>query len=125
MMPGMKISLVSRDPEMIAEARAAYKLTDTLKVYADWQDALAHCKGVELMIVDLIATLTEPNKISGYEQFALEKMGNKVASGIPLVIIAPPDNYNLDSMVGWPGFVFGHVRRPVTMKIFRRISTWV
>ena len=36
-----------------------------------------------------------------------------------------PDDYELDFMTGWPNFVFGHLRRPVTEKIFRRASTWI
>jgi hypothetical protein len=42
-----------------------------------------------------------------------------------LVLIAAPDDYELDFMTGWPDFVFGHLRRPVTEKIFRRASTWI
>lgn len=52
-------------------------------------------------------------------------MSHPVAAGIPLVLVAPPDGYELDFMAGWPDFVFAHIRRPVTAKIFRRASTWV
>lgn len=117
--------LISKNPQLIAEAKSAYKLTDVLIVEANWRKALESCKGVELLIVDLLSTLNEPHKIAGYEEFALEKMNHPVAGKTPLVLIAPPEKYKLDSMVGWPGFVFGMVREPVTMKIFRRISTWV
>ncbi len=117
--------LISRDTKMVTEAKDAYKLTDELHVFRDWPSALEKATGFELMIVDLVATLKEPNKIAGYEEFAQQKMAKKESSKVPLVLISPPDDYDLDSMVGWPDFVFGHVRRPVTMKIFRRISTWV
>ena len=121
----MKISLVCKEKEMVSEAKKAFELTDELRVFSDWKEALAAAKGIDLMIVDLVATLTEPTRIDGYEEFAMHKMGNKDAAKVPLVIISPPDDCELDSMVGWPDFVFGHVKRPVTMKIFRRISTWV
>lgn len=117
--------LISRDSSMVSEAQKAYKLTDELTVFKDWKAALKSADSFELMIVDLLATLKEPNKIAGYEEFAQQKMSDKKAAKIPLVLIAPPDEYDLDSMVGWPDFVFGHVRRPITMKIFRRISTWL
>jgi hypothetical protein len=52
-------------------------------------------------------------------------MDHPVAKGIPLVLISPPENYELDFMAGWPDFVFGHVRRPVDYRIFRRASTWI
>lgn len=78
-----------------------------------------------MMFVDLVATLNEPHKIAGYEQFAMAKMMHPSASKIPLVLIAPEEEYELDFMAGWPDFVYGHVRRPVNYKIFRRASTWV
>lgn len=79
----------------------------------------------DLMFVDLLATLREPHKIEGYEEFAMGKMAHETARDVPLVLISPPDDYELDFMAGWPNFVFAHVRRPVTYKIFRRASTWV
>jgi hypothetical protein len=121
----VKILLVTNDRDLVAEATKAYERTDELSVYGKWQDALEASSGAGLLIVDLLATLTEAHRISGYEEFAAHKMTHKKAKEVPLVIISPPDDYDLDSMVGWPEFVFGHVRRPVTMKIFRRISTWV
>ncbi len=121
----MKISLVTKDKALIKEANAAYEKTDTLTVFSDWQTALDKSKGQDLMIVDLLNTLVEENKIDGYEVFARAKMAHKEASKVPLVLINAPEDYELDSMVGWPGFLFAMVRRPVTMKIFRRISTWI
>lgn len=121
----MRIVLITKEDELIAAAKEAYKATDELAVYGEWRDAISNCSDAELMIVDLLSTLKEPNQISGYEEFAMAKMAHEACSSLPLVLIAPPDDYELDSMVGWPNFVFGMVKRPVTMKIFRRISTWI
>jgi hypothetical protein len=121
----MKIILLCRDPELVAAAAEAYEFTDELETYSDWEPALDASAGCELLIVDLLATLEEENKIEGYEKFGLAKMGHPLAKDVPVVLIAPPDDYELEYMVGWPNFLHGMVRRPVTMKIFRRISTWV
>ncbi|MCH8275454.1 MAG: hypothetical protein IH851_11765 [Armatimonadetes bacterium] len=121
----MKILLITNDAALAKEARRAYMKTDNLQVFKDWQKALGRAKKAHLMIVDIVATLTAPNRIKGYEEFAEAKMAHKDAKDVPLVLISAPDGYKLDAMVGWPGFVFGHVRRPITWKIFRRISTWV
>lgn len=121
----MRILLIAKDQELIDAATEAYSSTDQLEIHGDWRDALANCPGTDVIIVDLIATLDKPNEIAGYEAFAVAKMSSETAKEIPLVLISPPDDYELDSMVGWPNFVFGMVRRPVTMKIFRRISTWI
>lgn len=121
----MRILLIAKEPEMIAAAEEAYHATDSLEVYGDWRQALENVNGAEMIIVDLISTLDQPNEVSGYEQFAMAKMGSEHAKSVPLVLISPPDDYELDAMVGWPDFVFGMVKRPVTMKIFRRISTWI
>ncbi len=44
---------------------------------------------------------------------------------MPLVLIAPPIDYELDFYTGYLGFVLAQVRQPVTDKIFRRAATWV
>ncbi len=121
----MKFVLITKDPEVEAAAREGFHPSDECLVFSDWSAALDGCSSADLLFVDLIATLAEPNKIAGYERFALAKMGHSVAASVPLVLIAPPEDYELDFMAGWPDFVFGHVRRPVTYKIFRRASTWV
>jgi hypothetical protein len=121
----MKFVLITKDPEVEAAAKEGFHPSDELLSFPDWAPALDACEGADLVFVDLIATLTEPHKISGYEKFAMAKMQHDVACGTPLVLIAPPDEYELDFMAGWPDFVFGHVRRPVSYKIFRRASTWV
>jgi len=121
----MKFVLISKDPEVEAAAREGFHPSDELLTFGDWVPALEQAGDADLMFVDLIATLSEPHKIAGYEKFALAKMAHPSASRVPLVLIAPPPDYELDFMAGWPDFVFGHVRRPVTYKIFRRASTWV
>lgn len=121
----MKFVVITKDPEIEAAAREGFHPSDDCHAFSDWSRALDACDGADLLFVDLLATLTEPNKIAGYENFATAKMAHPVAAGTPLVLIAPPEEYELDFMAGWPNFVFGHVRRPVTYKIFRRASTWV
>ena len=121
----MKFVLITKDSELEAAAREGFHPSDELVVYSEWAGALPDCHGADLLFVDLIATLHEPHRIAGYEQFALAKMAHPIAGPVPLVLIAPPDEYELDFMAGWPNFVYGHVRRPVNYKIFRRASTWV
>ncbi|AIE85603.1 hypothetical protein [Fimbriimonas ginsengisoli] len=121
----MKFVVITKDPDLEASAREGFHPSDECLCFFDWKPALEAADGADLMFVDLMATLIEPNKIGGYEQFALAKMAHPTACATPLVLIAPEEDYELDFMVGWPDFVFGHVRRPVTYKIFRRASTWV
>jgi hypothetical protein len=121
----MKFVLITKDPEMEKAARDGFHPSDECLVFEHWSDALSNCDDTDLLFVDLVATLHEPHRIAGYEQFALAKMAHPIAAPIPLVLIAPPEDYELDFMAGWPNFVFGHVRRPVNYRIFRRASTWV
>ena len=123
----MKYVLLTNDPEIAEAARSpsAFPATDTLNVHKDPDAALSDCSRADLMFVDLLATLFEPHKIAGYEDFAVKKMGHPEAKNVPLVLIGAPDDYELDFMTGWPDFVFAHLRRPVTEKIFRRASTWI
>ncbi|HVT12098.1 MAG TPA: hypothetical protein VHE55_07510 [Fimbriimonadaceae bacterium] len=121
----MKFMVITKDPEMEEAARKGFHPSDEMVAYSDWSEALENSAGVDMMFVDLLATLREPHKIAGYEEFAMAKMNDPVAKDIPLVLVSPPDDYELDFLTGWPNFVFGHVRRPVTEKIFRRASTWI
>lgn len=123
----MKYVLLTKDEEIADAARSpsAFPPSDVLAIFKEWREALDACADADLLFVDLLATLEEPNKISGYEKFAMGKMNHPEAQNTPLVLIAPPDDYELDFMAGWPDFVFAHLRRPVTEKIFRRASTWV
>ncbi len=120
----MRFVLITKDAELASEARKGFE-PYACDVYAEWAEALDASEGADLIFVDLLATLTEPNKIAGYERFAQAKMAHPVASVVPLVLIAPPPDYELDFMAGWPDFVFGHIQRPIDFKVFRRASTWV
>ena len=121
----MKFVLITKDPEVEAAAREGFHPSDECLTFPDWADALNACQGADLLFVDLIATLIQPHEIAGYERFAMAKMAHRVAAATPLILIAPSQEYDMDYMAGWPDFVFGHVRRPVNYKIFRRASTWV
>lgn len=120
----MKFVLITKDAELEAEARKGFE-PYACESFSDWPAALDACDGADLLFVDLLATLNEAHKIAGYEAFAHAKMAHPAASSVPLVLIAPPEDYELDFMAGWPDFVYGHVRRPVDFKTFRRASTWV
>jgi hypothetical protein len=52
-------------------------------------------------------------------------MAHPTKAKVPLVLISPEADYAIDYVVGWPGFVYGNVQRPVDYRIFRRASTWV
>lgn len=121
----MKFVVITRDADLEAAAREGFHPSDECLVFSDWSTALGQAEGADLMFVDLVATLLEPHRIAGYEQFAVAKMTHPDASKIPLVLIAPEREYELDFMAGWPDFIFGHVQRPINYKIFRRASTWV
>lgn len=121
----MKFVLVTKDREVVKATEGAFQPDDQLLIFESWQEALEACDEADLIFVDILATLTAPHKVSGYEQFAHAKMAHPLANTVPLVLIAQPDNYEMDFMVGWPNFVFAHLRRPVTYKLFRRATTWV
>jgi hypothetical protein len=121
----MKFVLLTNEKEMVDSAREGFHPSDTFESFSCMESALDACNDTDILFVDLISTLDEPHKIGGYETFAQLKMAHPVAADVPLVLIAPPDDYELDFMTGWPDFVFAHIRRPVTAKIFRRASTWV
>ena len=121
----MKYVFVSRDPEVLAARQGAFWPEDEVVTFETWEEALDACGGAELVFVDMLTTLREKGKIAGYEEFAEAKMGHLVAAKTPLVLIAPPDDYEMDGMVGYPDFVFAHVRRPVTFKTLRRMTTLV
>ncbi|MBN8690713.1 MAG: hypothetical protein J0L72_07970 [Armatimonadetes bacterium] len=121
----MKFVLVTKEKEIILAAEKAYGTHYQLKVHDHWGPALEDASDADLMFVDLIATLTEPGKIKGYEDFAEAKMSHEKSCGTPLVVFAPPADYELDSMVGYPNFLFAMVRRPITDRFFRQASGWV
>ena len=121
----MKFVVITKDTDVALAAREGFHPSDECLVFDDWKAALEAASGSDLMFVDLLATLKEPHRIEGYEGFAMAKMTHAIAREVPLVLISPPDEYELDFMAGWPDFVFAHVQRPVNYKIFRRASTWV
>ena len=121
----MTFLLITTDLAIEAEARKGLHPTDEFRCFADWRAALDSADGADLMFVDLESTLLEPHRIQGYEAFAHAKMDHPSAKSVPVVLIAPEPHYDLDFMVGWPGFLHGHVRKPVNYKVFRRASTWV
>ncbi len=123
----MTYLLVTKDPftEDSFLSPEAFLPTDRLMVFNEWEEALESAEGADLMFVDIVATLDEPNKIGGYERFAHAKMEHPVAAEVPLVVVAVPADYELDFMVGFPDFVFAQVAHPITTKIFRRASTWI
>lgn len=121
----MKYIVITKDQEIVAATKNAFQPDDTCNIFENWREALEDCHDADLMFVDLVATLATPHKIKGYEEFAEAKIDHPMACLVPLVLIAPPTDYELDFMTGYPDFVFGHLRRPVTYKILRRASTWV
>jgi hypothetical protein len=121
----MKLVIITRDEDVPKVAREAFRLDEELHFFEDWQEALGACEGADLMIVDLVATLREPHKIAGYEEFAYGKMGHEIAKSVPLVLLSPPVEYELDFMSGWPDFVFAQLRKPVNEKLFRRVVTYL
>jgi hypothetical protein len=121
----MRFVLVTKDPEVLRATEGAFQPEDVLDVFEDWREALDRCDGADLMFVDMVATLETPHRVAGYEKFALAKMAHPAACQVPLVLISPGDDYELDFHVGWPDFVFAHLRRPLNYKLFRRASTWV
>jgi hypothetical protein len=121
----MKFVVITKDPRVREAAQEGFHPADRSEFYTDWREALEACFAADMLFVDLLAVLTEPHKIAGYEAFALAKMEHPIAKGVPLVLISVPPDYDLDFMVGWQGFVYGYVSRPVTYRIFRRASTWI
>lgn len=121
----MRFVLITADSSLSDSAREGLHPSDELETYSDWSAALDLARGADMIIVDMIATLAEPNKVAGYEAFARAKMTHPDAAGIPLVVISPETDYDLDFVSGWPDFCIANVRRPCDYRIFRRASTWV
>lgn len=121
----MKFLLISRDTDVLDAAKEALHPSDVLVCEADWVKALDEAAGVDLIFIDLMATLDEAHKISGYEKFGGAKMSHAVAAEIPTVLISADPDYEIDYAVGWPGFLIGNIARPINYKQFRRAMTWV
>lgn len=121
----MKFVVLSTDPEVLAAQEKAFHPDDEVVVTGDWPEALEACEGADMIFVDLIATLDKPHKIAGYERFAEAKMTSPTAATTPLILIWPPEDYELDFMTGYPDFVFQSIRRPVTFQQIRRATTYI
>lgn len=122
---GMKYVFLSNDPEVLEARDRAFFPDDEVILAKNWEEALEVSSGAHMMFVDLIATLSEPHKIAGYEAFAEAKMAHPTAAAIPLILIWPPEDYALDFMTGFPNFVFQSIQRPVTFQKLRRATTYV
>ena len=108
---------MSRDPELIADVLDACKARNIqVTVEANWSRAIDRSSTANLLIVDLLATLAIPHRISGYVAFAEAKM-RSTASKTPLVLVGAPDGYRLDGMAGWPGFLTAFFERPITEEV--------
>lgn len=123
----MRYVLLSHDQDIIDAFNSpeAFLPSDELLVVDNKESLIEACDGADLIFVDLIASLDEPNKIAGYERLYEMKSANPRAASVPLVLIAAPSDYELDFMVGWEDFVFAQMPRPITSKLFRRASTWI
>ncbi len=123
----MRYVLFSSDLEIISAFKSpeAFFPGEDLVVTKTREETIAACAGADMLFVDLVATLDEPNRIAGYETFHSMIVEDAVANAVPLVLISTPHDYDLDFMVGWPDFVFANMPRPVSPKLFRRASTWI
>lgn len=121
----MKFVVITQDQDVAEAACRGFDPADECRIHEEWPAGLDEAGDADMLFVNLLATLSEPHKIAGYEEFAAAKMAHPAANKVPLVLIAPPDEYDLDFMAGWPDFVFAHLRRPITYKVFRRASTWI
>lgn len=121
----MKFVVITDDDDVASEARKAFHPEDEAVITRDWRHGLDSCAGADMVFVDLLATLAQPHKIAGYEEFAESKMAHSQASNVPLTLIWPPEDYDLDYMTGYPNFVHQHIKRPATFQKIRRASTYV
>jgi hypothetical protein len=121
----MKYVLLTKDPEVLAAREKAFYPDDEVSVFEEWGPALTAAAEADMMFVDLIATLSDPHKIAGYEAFAEAKMSHPQASKVPLVLIWPPEDYELDFMAGYANFVQQAIQRPVTYQKLRRATTYL
>jgi hypothetical protein len=121
----VRFIVVTSDSFIVGACKEAFHPSDEALYFSDWHEALDQAAGADLMFLDLLSTIVEPHKIQGYEDFAKAKMAHPTASKVPLVLINAPDDYDLDSMVGWPDFLFGNLRRPINSKVIRRMTTYV
>ena len=112
------VVLVSRDAELVADlVEACERRNIQLTIEGDWRRAVDRAPTVNLFVVDLLATLASPHRISGYVAFAEAKMRSS-ACDVPVVLVGPPEGYRLDGMVGWPGFLTAFFDRPLSEELY-------
>ncbi len=122
----MKFVFITKDETVRETAKIAFPNSqDEVILFDAWAPGLDACKDADMIFVDLVATLDEPHKIAGYEKFAVAKMSHPAAKSVPLILLSPPADYDLDFMTGWPDFVFAQLRKPVNEKVFRRVVTYI
>lgn len=114
----MKFVLITQSQAMADVAKEAFT-RDDLEIYGDWKEALEASHDADMIFVDLIATLKEPGKIQGYEEFADAKRAHPKASVVPLVLISPPENYKIDFITAWPNFLAMNIQQPVNRQKFK------
>jgi hypothetical protein len=121
----MKYVVITKDEEVKEACKRAFYPDDYVTITSDWREGLAAGAQTDLMFVDLLATLEQPGRIAGYEKFAEVKMADPISGPVPLVLIWPPEDYQLDFMTGYPDFISQHIRRPVTYQVVRRATTYI
>lgn len=105
----MRAILVTKDDELRTMAERA---TPPIMVCPEWTEALDQVADAsDLIVLDLLAALDPPHRIAGYEKFAEAKMGHPRATSCRTILIGPPEGYELDFMVGWPGFLYAFYDR--------------
>lgn len=92
-------------------------------VFDDWRKMLekAAAKPCHAFVVELKATISDAEEVDGYEQFASAKMGHPVLKTIPLVLISMPPGEELETFVGWEGFLAAYLRFPPDPLSIRRV----
>lgn len=121
----MRVLVLTQRPEISGYATEALGGRVDLEIYTDWKEALERAEGADVMIADLISLLEEPHKIDGYEAFAMAKMAHETAKSVKLILIPAPTAYELDSMLGWPDFLFAQFHNPIGVQSFRQAMRWI
>lgn len=121
----VKITVITRDPEVLECAKKAFRLDEVVQFFEDWKVAFESTEKPDMMIVDMVSTLDEPHKVAGYERFAHAKMDHALLKSVPLVMLNPPVGYDMDFYTGWPDFIFASLPKPITDKVLRRVVTYL
>lgn len=121
----MKVALITKNPVYGQLAREAEDEERKFVLFEDWREAFEHAAECDLMIADLISLLEKPHRIEGYRKFGEARLAHPIAARVPLVLIPAPDGYKLDGMIGWPNFLLGQLRHPITRETFRQVLRWI